>query len=212
MIYKAAPWILGAVAAAIVVPFGERPQTTNPAPGMTACDLRAELRDLWADHADWTRMYLVTATRNLQDKEATAERLMKNQADLGGALEPYYGDAAGARMTALLKGHITIATQIVDAAMSGDDAKKAEAAKRWQGNADEIAAFLSEANPKHWPPAEMQKAIRAHLDHLTAQVAAHVAKDWKVEIAAHDKGRDHLLKMADTLAGGIAAQFPQKVK
>lgn len=211
MVYKTA-WILGAVVAATLLPLAAFQQTTNPSPQPTACDLRAELRNLWGDHVAFTRMYLESATSDLGDKDATAERLMKNQADLGGALEPFYGETAGARMTALLKSHITIATQVVEAAKAGEDSKKQEAAKRWQQNADEIAAFLSEANPKSWPLEEMQKMMREHLEILSLQVAAHLQKDWKADLAAYDKGHDQILKMADALATGISAQFPQKVK
>jgi hypothetical protein len=196
----------------IALPFLAFHQTTNPSPQPTACDLRADLRKLWGDHVALTRMYVVSATADLGEKDATAERLMKNQADLGGAIEPFYGGSAAARLTALLKGHITIATQVVDAARARDDGKKQEAAKRWQQNADEIAAFLSEANPKNWPLEETQKMMREHLELLSLQVAAHLEKDWKADLVAYDKGHDQILKMADMLATGIATQFPQKVK
>ena len=212
MNYKVAPWIFGVLVPLVVLPFLAFHQTANPSPGPTACDLRADLRKLWGDHVALTRMYLVSATADLPEKDATAERLMKNQADLGAAIEPFYGDSAGARLTALLKSHITIATQVVDAAKAGDDAKKQEAAKRWNQNADEIGAFLSEANPKNWPLDEMQKMMREHLELLSLQVAAHLTKDWKADLVAYDKGHDQILKMADMLATGIAAQFPQKVK
>jgi hypothetical protein len=198
--------------AALVLPSAGIQEAATPKPVTTACDLRADLRSLWDGHVAWTRMYAASAIADLPNKDATAERLLKNQADLGSSIEPFYGEAAAAKLTALLKSHVTIATQIIDAAKAGDDAKKQEVAKRWHANADEIATFLSEANPKNWPLEDMKKMMREHLELTAEEVAAHLAKDWKGDIAAYEKAHDQILKMADMLAAGITAQFPQKVK
>ena len=93
----------------------------------------------------------------LPDKDATAQRLLQNQADLGNAIKPVHGQAAGDKLTAPLKDHIMISTEIIDAAKAGDTAKKDEAANRWNANADDIATFLSDANPKNRPVAERKK-------------------------------------------------------
>ena len=134
--------------------------------------LRGDMRKLWEDHITWTRLYIVSATASLPDKDATAQRLLRNQADIGNAIKPFYGEAAGTKLTALLKDHITIAVEIIDAAMKGDAARKDDAVKRWSANADDIAAFLSGANPSNWPAADMKKMMRDHLDLTTAELVA----------------------------------------
>jgi hypothetical protein len=40
------------------------------------------------------------------------------------------------------------------AAKAGQTAKVESSKTRWVANADEIAAFLSGANPRHWPAAD----------------------------------------------------------
>jgi len=87
---------------------------------------------------------------------------------------------------------------------------KDAAAARWGTNADEIATFLSGANPKNWPAADMKKHMRDHLDLTTAEVVARLNKDWKADIAAYDKVHTQILHMADMLSSGIIKQHPDK--
>lgn len=182
-----------------------------PASAVTRDDLRQGMRKLWEDHVTWTRLYIVSATADLPDKDAAARRLLQNQADIGRAIVPFYGAAAGDRLTALLKDHILIAVDIVDAARKGDAARKDEAVRRWTSNADEIAGFLSGANPGNWPLADMKKMMRDHLDLTTAELLARLQKDWAADVAAYDRVHDEILRMADMLSDGIIRQFPEKL-
>ena len=74
-------------------------------------------------------------------------KVIKNQEDIGNAVKPIYGEKAGNKLTALLKEHIVIAGKIVDAAKTGKKALVNQLNKEWYRNADDIAAFLSQANP-----------------------------------------------------------------
>ncbi|HJQ68367.1 MAG TPA: acetylglutamate kinase [Blastocatellia bacterium] len=168
------------------------------------------MRKLWEDHVIWTRQFVVSAVAGLPDKAAATERLIQNQVDIGNAIKPFYGDAAGERLTALLKDHIMVAAELVTAAKAGDKAKANEAGKRWNANADEIAAFLSGANPKAWPLAEMKKMMRDHLDLTTTEVVARLRGDWAADITAYENIRTQILHMADMLSAGIIGQFPKK--
>jgi hypothetical protein len=181
-------------------------------PPLNRGDFRGDMRKLWEDHITWTRLYIVSAIADLPDKDATANRLLQNQTDIGNAVKTFYGEAAGDKLAAQLKDHILIAVDIIDAAKKGDAAKKDAAVKRWTANADDIATFLSGANPKHWPLAEMKKMMRDHLDLTTAELVAHLQKDGPADVAAYDKVHGQILKMADMLSSGISAQFPAKFK
>jgi hypothetical protein len=173
-------------------------------------EFRAAMNKLWDDHVAWTRLYIVSAVGGLPDKDATALRLLQNQSDIGNAIRPYYGDAAGDKLTALLKEHILIAAEIVDDAKSGDTGKMQDADKRWTANADEIAKFLSDANPKNWPLADMQKMMHEHLRLTAQELTAHLKADWTADIADYDKVHTEILQMADMLASGIINQYPSK--
>ena len=170
------------------------------------------MRKLWEDHIIWTRVFIISAVADLPDKEAATNRLLQNQTDIGNAIKPYYGDAAGNQLTTLLKEHITTAAEVVTAAKAGDKAKQDDATKRWFTNADQIADFLSKANPKEWPQAEMRKMMRDHLNLTTEEAVARLQGNWAADIAAYDKVHEQILRMADMLTAGIIKQHSAKFK
>ncbi len=170
------------------------------------------MRKLWEDHITWTRLYIVSAAADLPDKGATAGRLLQNQVDIGNAIKPFYGDAGGDHLTALLNDHILIAVALIDAAKAGDSAAFADANARWYANADEIATFLSSANPENWPLDEMKAMMRTHLDLTLKEAAARLNGDYAADIAAYDEVHVEILKMADMLSNGIIDQFPKMFK
>lgn len=170
------------------------------------------MRVLWEDHIAWTRLYIVSLAASLPDKDATAGRLLRNQTGIGNAIKPYYGSAAGDKLTALLRGHILTAADLLAAAKAGEGAKVGEASKRWYANADEIAAFLSSANPKSWPLRDMKAMMKEHLDLTLEEATARLKGDWAADIAAYDRVHTQILHMADMLSAGIIRQFPAKFR
>src|SRR5262249_61836573 len=91
--------------------------------------LRRDLRRRWNDHVGWTRLYTISALADLPDKDATSKRLIQNQVDIGNAVKPFYGDDAGNKLTALLKDHILIAVDLIDAAKANDKTKQDDATR-----------------------------------------------------------------------------------
>jgi hypothetical protein len=168
-----------------------------------------DMRKLWEDHITWTRLFIVSAVAGLPDVGPTAGRLLQNQADIGSAIAPYYGNHAGAALTELLREHILVAADLLSAAKDGDQAAVAEHRRRWYANAREIADFLAAANPA-WTQLELRTMMREHLDQTLAEVTARLNGDWAADIAAYDRIHDHILVMADVLAAGIIEQFPDR--
>jgi phage terminase Nu1 subunit (DNA packaging protein) len=172
-------------------------------------ELRAAMRKLWEDHITYTRNYIISALADLPDKDDVAKRLLANQDEIGAAIKPYYGDAAGNKLATLLRDHITIATEVVAAAKGGDQAQLAAAQAKWSSNGKDIAAFLSGANP-NWSKQELEAMLQKHLDLTTGEVVGRLTKDWTADIHAYDEGHAHMLMFADKLTAGIAKQFPAK--
>ncbi|MDR7098819.1 phage terminase Nu1 subunit (DNA packaging protein) [Lysobacter niabensis] len=184
------------------------------APAATAmpdrkAETRTAMRKLWEDHITYTRNYIISALAGLPDTDAVAARLMKNQDEIGAAIKPYYGDAAGDKLAGLLRDHISQAAEVVKAAKGGDKAQLDAAQAKWSANGKEIAAFLSSANP-NWVKADLEAMLQKHLDLTSGEVVARLHKDWAADIKAYDEGHEHMLMFADALTDGIAKQYPEK--
>ena len=170
------------------------------------------MRFLWEEHITWTRLFIVSASADLPDKQATTERLLLNQKRIGDAIKPFYGRAAGERLTTLLKEHIVVAADLLAAAKAGDQAAVDRHSAAWYRNANEIADFLNGANPHNWRRGEMRKMMREHLDLTLAEAVAHLKQDHRADIRAYDRIHRQILGMADMLSDGIVDQFPKKFR
>jgi len=173
---------------------------------------RNDMRALWEDHIVWTRLAIISLINGSPDTDATVARLLRNQTDIGDAVKPYYGDAAGEELTKQLRGHILIAADLVLAAKAGDAAKLADAQERWSANADDIAAVLNGVNPVFWKLPALEHMLDEHLTLTTQEAVARLEGDWEADVAAYDAIHHHALGMADTLSVGIVKQFPRRFR
>lgn len=169
-------------------------------------------RRLWIDHVLWTSNYITSATTaGTEDQKQVLTRLLKNQEDIGNAIKPVYGEKAGNKLKDLLKEHIVIAGKIVDAAKVGNEASVKQLNKEWYRNADDIAAFLSGANPS-LKLDDLKNLLYMHLRFVTDDLSASLAKDWNARIVSIDEGITHIILMADTISAEVVKQFPDQFK
>ena len=169
-----------------------------------------QMRKLWEDHVTWTRLAIVTFADNSAGFQATATRLLQNQTDIGNAIKPFYGDAAGAHLTALLDDHINIAVELLVAAKAGDTGAFNDASARWYANANDIADFLASANPRSWTQEQLRASMKTHLDQTLAEAAHELGGDYAASVADYEAVHQHILAMADLLSSGIIRQFPSR--
>jgi hypothetical protein len=174
--------------------------------------LRDGMRKLWADHITWTRLAIISFAHDLPDLPATQDRLLRNQVEIGNAIKPYYGRAAGNQLTALLKEHIAGAVALLTAAKAGDQPLINQRSAEWYVNGNEIADFLNSANPQHWSKATMRKMMKAHLDGTVSEAVNRLEGNYAADARDYDRIQDHILKMADHLTSGIIKQFPKRFR
>lgn len=173
-------------------------------------ELRQSMRKLWEDHVTWTRLVIVSTVAGLPDLGPTTERLLRNQDDLGNAIKPFYGDAAGDRLSALLRDHILGAAEVLAAAKGGDGSRLEKAKSAWYANGDDIAGFLAGANP-NWPLADMRTMMRTHLDLTLQEAVDQLQGRYAESVADYDRVHEEILHMSDMLSDGLARQFPGRL-
>jgi hypothetical protein len=170
------------------------------------------MRRLWEDHITWTRLAIISLTTGSPDTDATVGRLLKNQTDIGNAVKPFYGDAAGNALTEELRKHILIAADVIAAAKAGNAPALADAQERWARNGDDIAALLHSVNPHEWKLDAMKAELSTHLALTTDEVVARLHGDWAADVAAYEKVHNHALHLSDLLSDGLIEQFPKRFR
>ena len=187
--------------------------TTTAAPALSTHKVvvfHRAMDKLWEDHVTWTRLAIVSFAADLPDLNNAETRLLQNQVDIGNAIKPFYGTAAGNKLTSLLRTHILQAVAVLQAAKAGDQTQLAAAQKAWYENADQIAAFLHKANPRFWPLADMKKMMHRHLALTTKEAVARLTGDFATDVTAYDQVHNEILRMSNMLANGIIGQFPRR--
>ncbi|KWX69944.1 hypothetical protein [Paenibacillus jilunlii] len=166
------------------------------------------MRTLWEQHVAWTIITIRSLVYGLPDIDAVLPRLLQNAQDMGDALKPFYGAAAGDAYGQLIKEHLVIAADLVKAAKAGDQAAAAAAEKKWYANGDQIVEFLSRLNP-YLPKEEFRKMFYQHLALTKAEAVTLLQKDYKQSVQLYDPIEKGALAMADMLSTAIIKQFPQ---
>jgi hypothetical protein len=178
----------------------------------SAVAFRDRMRALWETHGAWTHMVIVSFVGNLPNLPAEEQTLLQNQVDIGNAVKPYYGRAAGDKVTTLLKAHILGAVDVLTAAKSGDKNKLAQAEAAWSANGQQIADFLHAANPRFLARAAAREMMKVHLQQVIEQAVDELQGNYAADAQAYAPYIRHILDMADMISGGIIKQFPRRFR
>jgi hypothetical protein len=76
-------------------------------------------------------------------------------------------------------------------------------------NAEEIATFLSGANP-NWPKNDVVDLLSVHLKLTKDEAVARLTGKWDDDVTAFDDIFTEIMTVSDTLADGIVKQFPDR--
>lgn len=166
------------------------------------------MRALWEQHVAWTRMAIISIAANLPDQELVSQRLLRNAQDMGNVLKPLYGNKSANEFSYLIREHLLIAAQLVEAAKAGNTSEAAKAERAWYENADEIANFLTSINP-NLPAAAVREMLYQHLVLTKSEAVARLSGNFARDIVVYDKIERQALTMADAITAGIVNQFPK---
>lgn len=171
-----------------------------------------DMRALWEAHGAWTHMVIVSFVGNLPNLGAEEQVLLQNQVDIGNAVKPYYGAAAGNKLTGLLKAHILGAVKVLVAAKSGDKTNLSQTVTDWFANGRQIADFLHAADPRFLSRSAARRMMNIHLTQVIGQGVDELKGDYAADARAFAPYIRHILDMADMISGGIIEQFPSRFR
>lgn len=185
--------------------------TRGPATETGAAELRATLTAGLQEHVYLAGIAIANGVQQGLDSpefEAAAASLDENSVALSDAIGSVYGDDAGKQFLALWRDHIGFFVEYTKAKAEGDDATAQKAKRKLDGYRTEFGAFLSSANPELTQEAVAME-LKPHVDSLFATIDAVVAGSPDTfELLREAAG--HMPATANTLAGAIATQFPDK--
>ena len=168
------------------------------------------LRDLWLGHIFWVRNVTVAAIdKNDSAIKAAETQAVANAQAIAASIEPFYGAAAKEKFFKLLAGHYGAVKAYLVSAIAGDVSAQAKATQSLTSNADEIATFLSQANP-YLPKDAVQGLLLAHGGHHIQQIQQLIDHNYDAEAQTWEEMKTHVYRIADATADALAKQFAKK--
>jgi hypothetical protein len=172
---------------------------------------KATLRDLWIGHVFWVRdVVIAELAGNTAARQEAEKQVVANAQAIAASIEPFYGADAKKKLFTLLAGHYAAVKAYLDASIAKQADKQTEATTALNGNASEIASFLSGAN-EYLPKDAVEGLLKVHGAHHIAQIQQLQAKDYAGEAQTWATITRHIYVIADALAQALAKQFPAKV-
>ncbi len=173
-------------------------------------DTKAAMRDLWSGHIFWIRnVVLDNAVNNAAARDVADKEVVANAKKIGNSISPFYGEKASEKLFSLLAVHYGAVKDYSEATVAGNRLQQDAALAHLASNADDIAVFLSGANP-HLPKDTVRGLIAAHGAHHVLQITQFKEKDYVHEVETWKVMKQHVYVIADALTTALATQFPSK--
>lgn len=170
--------------------------------GSVSMKLSNEIRMLWFQHSEWTRMAFVSVIFENPDESEVINRLLRNPVDFANFLRNFFGDAMATQFCKLLTEHLELAVELVRATMADDQASAEKINKRLYENADEISALLASVNP-YWVYECWRRMFYRHLDLAKAMAGQLIDGNYLESIETYDRFEAEVMDMADMMVRGI---------
>lgn len=174
-----------------------------------AADLRTVLNNLESEHVDLASAATRAGFDGDPQFEATAASLDKNSVELSKAVGSVYGEEAEAKFLEIWRSHITFFVDYTVAAKAGDQAAMDKAVSNLNGYVTAVSDLLGGATGL--PKEAVASLVTEHVGLLKSAVDKHGAGDYAGSYQAQHDAREQITtKIADTLAGAIVKQNPDK--
>ena len=182
---------------------------SDPHPA-TVADMRGVLRDQWSRHLFWIRnVVLDNATNDLRSRDFAENAVTANAREIARTFTPFYGEAASDQLYTLLTKHYGAIKAYSEATVARNKSHQDAALAQFASNTDEIATFLSGANP-HLSKDTVRGLFATHVNHHVGQITKFQERDYAGEEETWPIMQHHIYVIADALTAALAKQFPAK--
>ena len=211
-------FLLFAIAASAVVPLSQVASAqvtkvsseTGKARNQKTAQTAESLRELWLGHIFWVRnVSMATIDRNDLAAKVAEQQAVANAKAIAASIEPFYGAPAKESFFKLLAGHYGAVKSYLVATVAGEPVAQGRATQTITSNAEEIAVFLSEANP-YLPKDPVNALLLAHGSHHIQQIQQLKARQYEAEAKTWEEMKDHVYQIANATADALAKQFAKK--
>jgi hypothetical protein len=175
-----------------------------------AGDLRVALGQLLGEHALLAVIAMQKGYDKADDFSNTADLLSKNTDKLAAAVASVYGPEAGSSFKTIWSSHIAYLVEYVKATAIKDEAGRSAALVKLDDYRVKQAAFFAGANPDNFKAPAIEEGLNIHINHLLDSFNAYVNKDYSSAYSNARMAYGHMYDTADTLAFGMANQYPDK--
>jgi hypothetical protein len=177
---------------------------------LPAEELRLTLERQLGHHATLAIDAMRAGVRGDADFEAAAGALSGNTDDLTSSIELVYGAEGAQAFRDMWENHIGFFVDYTVGLAEGDQQAQDDAMAQLEQYRQDFSTFIEGASEGEIPADAVSEALQGHVDQLIGQIDSYHAGDFE---AAYDRGYEaytHMFDTADALAGGIAAQFPDR--
>jgi hypothetical protein len=147
--------------------------------------------------------------KNPSAMKAAEQQVVANAQSIADLIEPFYGVAAKNDFFELLVEHYGAIKAYLQATTSGESLAQDVATRSLTANADELAEFLSKANP-YLPKDALRGLLLAHGGHHLQQIQQLKDRQFQAEANTWDEMKDHVYQIADATAAALAKQFNKR--
>ncbi|MDW5563947.1 MAG: hypothetical protein SA339_12055 [Methanomassiliicoccus sp.] len=189
--------------AASQAPSQQGPQTASEV------ELRLAMQHLWETHVrDLNDLIFAVANGEQAQVQAILNKSLEHVDMTAAALEPFYGQQNAAAVDNLLRMHEMGLYSYIVAAESGDRAAMQAAMANSTQVIGQVAQCLSSLNP-NWPYEAVSALLQEHLADAADLTQLVMDGNYVAAQNALDMAVEHAQVIANTMANGLVAQFPE---
>ncbi|MCA1012405.1 copper amine oxidase [Halobacillus halophilus] len=175
-----------------------------------AVELRAQLDNLFSEHAYLAVETMRKGAEGAEDFEASAAALSSNTEDLSKAISSVYGEEAGTKFKDMWSSHIGYFVDYVKATGSEDEEAKQEALDELSQYRDDFSTFISEATGNRLKAEDLSEGLQMHVNQLIGAFDAYVEGNYEEAYMKERKAIEHMYGVSKGMSSAIVNQFPDK--